>query len=669
MVGTMGKSCENSRRFPVSALIILLLLILAGVNAGQAQSFDASNTGGPTPLDAPWRLQFGDDPAYAQPGFDDSHWTLHRIDKDWASAGHKGYAGYAWYRMRVILPKGNEPLAIAIYPPAEAAVEVYIDGALAGTIGRMRPEPVWTMRRDVYAIAVPAALHGRPVELALRVWESPLQAVNPGAGAASHPPLAGTAADVERIVSLEQQNRWVAQIPDWVVDMLGVAVGLFSLGLFLLQRHAREYAYAAGFLLGLGVEPLYMWISIQTGADARIFWQVDMGMRSLSTYFWVLFTWSFVRARADRLLYACLAASWILSIGAALVNLGIIHNAGYYWMIAAADLFLSSAVFVRLYTLARRGNRDAKLFLVPFTLWIAMWCVMVSIEALYYSGIVDLTGAMILYHDARFTITWIHVGWVVLILAVGTVLVLRFARSAEQEQRLRTEMESARTVQQILVPEEVPSIPGFSIQAVYHPAGEVGGDFYQVLPIPNGGLLAVIGDVSGKGMPAAMTVSLLVGTIRTLAQYTHDPAEVLTAMNQRMMGRSSGGFTTALVLRLDPDGTLTAANAGHLVPYANGKELDIDNSLPLGITTCAAYSNSTLHLEADTTLTLLTDGVVEAQNAKGELFGFDRAAEISSRPAQKVAEAAQAFGQQDDITVVTLACTGVPDPASAPVSA
>jgi hypothetical protein len=78
---------------------------------------DASNTGGPTSLDAPWRLHFGDDPAYAQPGFDDSHWTLHRIDKDWASEGHKGYSGYGWYRMRVILPKGNEPLAIAIYPP------------------------------------------------------------------------------------------------------------------------------------------------------------------------------------------------------------------------------------------------------------------------------------------------------------------------------------------------------------------------------------------------------------------------------------------------------------------------------------------------------------------------------------------------------------------------
>src|SRR6516164_6562417 len=152
---------------------LFALLFLAVILSSPAQQMDASNTGGPTPLDAPWRLHFGDDPAYAQPGFDDSHWTLHRIDKDWASAGRKGYSGYAWYRMRVILPKGNEPLAIAIYPPANA-IEVYIDGALAGTIGRMRPEPVQKYLRTAYSVALPPALNGRSVEFALRAWESPL---------------------------------------------------------------------------------------------------------------------------------------------------------------------------------------------------------------------------------------------------------------------------------------------------------------------------------------------------------------------------------------------------------------------------------------------------------------------------------------------------------------
>jgi hypothetical protein len=631
---------------------LFAFLFLSVTLSSPAQQMDASNTGGPTALDAPWRIHFGDDPAYAQPSFDDSQWTLHRIDRDWASADHKGYSGYAWYRMRVSLPKGNEPLAIAIYPPAQA-VEVYIDGSIAGTIGRMRPEPVWTLLRDVYPIAVPAALHGRPIELALRVWESPQTAAFPGAGAGPHPPLVGTTGDVERIVHLEQQNRWVANIPDWVVFTLGFGVGLFSFGLFLLQRHAREYAYAAGFLCSIAPGSIYEWISGQTGADAHIFLLVDYSIRSLGTCFWLLLPWSFARARADRLLYACLAAPWTMVIGAALTNLGIIHVAAAFWMMAAANLFLSIAVFVWLYTPARRGNRDAQLFLIPFTVWMPMWLVVVIMEALYYSGIANLLGTLILYRDARFTITWIHVGWILLFIAIGAVLVLRFTRSAKQEQRLRGELEAARTVQQILVPEEIPTIPGFSIQAVYHPAGEVGGDFYQVLPTPSGSLLAIIGDVSGKGMPAAMTVSLLVGTVRTLAHYTHDPAAILTAMNQRMIGRGSG-FTTCLVLRLDPDGALIAANAGHIAPYANGKELAIDNGLPLGITAIAEYSNTTLHLAPNTILTLLTDGVVEAQNEKGELFGFDRSRELSNSPAAAIAEAARAFGQEDDITVLTL---------------
>ena len=239
-------------------------------------------------------------------------------------------------------------------------------------------------------------------------------------------------------------------------------------------------------------------------------------------------------------------------------------------------------------------------------------------------------------------------------LSIFGILLLRFARSRRDEERLKNELEAARAVQQVLVPEHIPTIPGFAIEAVYHPAGEVGGDFFQVIPAPSGGVLVVIGDVSGKGMPAAMTVSLLVGTVRTLAHYTQGPAEILAAMNQRILGRSSGGFTTAMVLRLDDDGTLTIANAGHLAPYNNGRELSIENGLPLGLASDVVYNETRLQLTEGDTLTLLSDGVVEAQSASGELFGFARTAAISTEPAEKVAQAAQAFGQTDDITVVTL---------------
>lgn len=193
---------------------------------------------------------------------------------------------------------------------------------------------------------------------------------------------------------------------------------------------------------------------------------------------------------------------------------------------------------------------------------------------------------------------------------------------------------------------------------MYRPAGQVGGDFFQIVPTASGGVLIAIGDVSGKGMPAAMTVSLLVGTFRTLVHYTQSPREILASMNQRMLARSNGGFTTCLIVCIDHDGTLTAANAGHIAPFVDGQEHALDNGLPLGLDSGAAYPEGSFKLCPGAQLTLLTDGVVEAQKPSGELFGFDRATAISTQGADAIAAAAQSFGQEDDITVVTLAMAG-----------
>jgi serine phosphatase RsbU (regulator of sigma subunit) len=170
-------------------------------------------------------------------------------------------------------------------------------------------------------------------------------------------------------------------------------------------------------------------------------------------------------------------------------------------------------------------------------------------------------------------------------------------------------------------------------------------------------VLVIVGDVSGKGMPAAMTVSLLVGTVRTLAHYTQSPGEILAAMNQRMLARSHGGFTTCLVLRADPNGALIIANAGHIAPYLAGMELQLKNGLPLGISADTIYAESTFQLSREQQLTFLTDGVVEARDKFGALFGFDRAAAMSGHSADQIAKTAELFGQDDDITVLTLART------------
>jgi hypothetical protein len=241
------------------------------------------------------------------------------------------------------------------------------------------------------------------------------------------------------------------------------------------------------------------------------------------------------------------------------------------------------------------------------------------------------------------------------------ILARDLIRDRRERQRMAAELEAGRAVQQVLIPEEIPTVEGFNIQAVYKPFGEVGGDFFQVLTVKSDsgadGVLVIIGDVSGKGMPAAMTVSLLVGTVRTLAHYTQSPGEILAAMNQRMLARSRGGFTTCLVMRADTNGTLTVANAGHIAPYFGGKELPLENGLPLGLAAETAYAESTFQLAHGQRLTLITDGVAEARDKSGALFGFDRTAAISGQSADQIAKTAELFGQDDDITVLTVART------------
>jgi sigma-B regulation protein RsbU (phosphoserine phosphatase) len=227
-------------------------------------------------------------------------------------------------------------------------------------------------------------------------------------------------------------------------------------------------------------------------------------------------------------------------------------------------------------------------------------------------------------------------------------------RDRREKLRMAAELEAARAVQQVLVSEKMPAIPGFTLEAVYRPFSQVGGDFFQILPMTCNSVLVALGDVSGKGVPAAMTVSHLVGILRFAAETSSSPKVILAALNRSLCGRGAGGFTTCLVLRADSDGTLTVANAGHLAPYLNGKELSLENGLPLGLELSSCCPETTVPFLPGAHLTLLTDGVVEAQNARRELFGFDRTAAISNQSADSIARAAEAHGQNDDITVLTL---------------
>jgi hypothetical protein len=224
----------------------------------------------------------------------------------------------------------------------------------------------------------------------------------------------------------------------------------------------------------------------------------------------------------------------------------------------------------------------------------------------------------------------------------------------KEKAALESEFLAARHIQQLILPQSNETFAGFHVDSVYTPAQQVGGDFFQILSDGAGGILIVIGDVAGKGLSAAMLVSMLVGIVRATAEETHDPARILRKLHDRLLGSAGEGFSTALAAHIAQNGLVTIANAGHLSPYLDGKEIELPGALPLGVSTGGDYQSITFALPPGSRLTFYTDGVVEARNQAGELFGFDRAQAISVSTAAAVTKAAVDFGQEDDITVATI---------------
>ena len=159
-----------------------------------------------------------------------------------------------------------------------------------------------------------------------------------------------------------------------------------------------------------------------------------------------------------------------------------------------------------------------------------------------------------------------------------------------------------------------------------------------------------------------MTVATIIGALRACS--LRDPADVLTYLNRVLQGQITG-FVTCTAARVSAGGVLTLSNAGNLPPYRNGDELEMESGLPLGITADTSYSETTFELHPTDSLAFISDGVVEATNECGELFGFQRTQAISTQSAVSVADAARQFGQQDDITVLTLTISPLLRPSRA----
>ena len=242
----------------------------------------------------------------------------------------------------------------------------------------------------------------------------------------------------------------------------------------------------------------------------------------------------------------------------------------------------------------------------------------------------------------------------------NALLVAEMVEAERHRAALAAEFQAASTVQQLLLQGASRHIPGFHVEPVYVPASEVGGDFYLVYPAPNGALIAIVGDVSGKGLTAAMRVALILGALRR--ETSSEPGEILSSLNNTLVAQGQLGFTTAACIRIEPSGEFCVANAGHISPYIDGCEFESVPALPLGLVADQSYHTRYARLDPGQQMVLMSDGVLEARSTTGELYGFARLPELTLHPAADIAETARRFGQEDDITVLTVRLTPEPVP-------
>jgi hypothetical protein len=609
-------------------------------------------------LNGLWRFQPGDDPTgekgWARADFDDSKWAQIRSDKSWSDQGYKDIAGTAWYRVKVLIPEGQQQLSIDL-PYIYTNYQIFADGQLIGGRGAMPPDSR-PASAPAFTFALPADLSAGPrtLTIALRVWHWKHWASLFGGGLQGGVRIGRTELIQERAELRNYADAW-RFTPRIFLAMLEVLGALTAWALFGMRSKEKEYLWFGVWLMlsaanrCLSVYMTFHLFGEKTFEAVAPLMQLGGTLASISFYFHLL------RGRRNWLFWLATASIGVLCLVVPARPTELISIAA--WNSLSTLLLVPTMVWILTLLIQRaiEGIPDARLLLAPGLLQQLVNLTGAALWILYVTRLYPVRPAWF-YRTSQwpFPVSVTNLADGLFMIAMIAILIYRFARRSQHEERLAGELEAARTVQQILVPEDIPVIPGFTIQTVYKPFGQVGGDFFQILPLEAGGVLVAIGDVSGKGMPAAMTVSLIVGALRMAVETTSDPAGILAALNRRLYGRNYGGFTTCAILRADADGRLTIANAGHLSPYLYGAELLLEGGLPLGLMPDCEYTESTFHLGDHEQVTLVTDGVVEARSKSGELFGFDRTAAIATRAANSIAQTAQHFGQDDDITVLTL---------------
>jgi serine phosphatase RsbU (regulator of sigma subunit)/predicted ester cyclase len=239
-----------------------------------------------------------------------------------------------------------------------------------------------------------------------------------------------------------------------------------------------------------------------------------------------------------------------------------------------------------------------------------------------------------------------------------------------ERERIEQELKVARSIQQASLPEKVPDLEGWQISPYYQPAREVGGDFYDFHPLSEGRLGLVVGDATGKGVPAALVMSSTRSMLRALARASNSPGEVLEQVNDLLVTDIPPNmFVTCFYAILDPkSATLSYANAGHDLPYLrHGDEAEElrARGMPLGLMSGMSYEEGEASLRQEDDVLFYSDGLVEAHDPKGEMFGFPRLRALVAQHAEErslgnllleelYSFVGEGWEQEDDITLLTL---------------
>jgi sigma-B regulation protein RsbU (phosphoserine phosphatase) len=657
-------------------------------DAGTPVVFDATGMGSPLVLDHNWRLGIapGTDPA--QPDFDDSRWptrdakeAIAEVDDSAATDDndkpppdhgqidperqkHPHGRPFAWFRIHVQLPEQHGPLVVLVRVPVSRNAQ----GSFSGTVGMdlfangklVQPEGLvgatpetYLQTSRIYPIEIPES--ETSLTLAARI---PFMAfgVDAYTGFFSHRTFfIGEQDDLRSHLDLWTHAMLFERIPALVDAGLKILLALFLLALFWTQKDHPEYLWLALHLFM--VAPLvYIGMEGSMGQVGQILMgALVMQFLLISAYFYFEFLAAFLSLRKRWYIYALRYSSpLLLTFGPLLlfirdgkaIAIGLVVSIVFclLWVIMwviFVGLTLTIAAFKR--------NYEAALLLLPLLLSVVGLGELASTTAASSWNGAKIESPLT-FQAGPIPIHFSDLADFVGIFVIILIVFVRFLRIHRERERASSELAAARSVQELMIPRESPRTPGFQVETVYTPAAEVGGDFFHIQATGDGGLLIVIGDVAGHGLQAAMNVSMVMGALRRSP--ITSPAELLAGLNEVLVGSSS--FTTCEVALFAANGELVIASAGHPPPFLNSQEVILPGGLPLGVVGDVAYEEISLYLHPGDRLLMMSDGVSEARKPNGELFGFDRVRNLSNQSAFFIADAAKEFGQEDDITVLTV---------------